>query len=169
MKTIIQLALSICLIFAMSCTAESVDDPAVDELTATNVRAGKKITKPVKNSYTGVDRADGTGQDFTGTMSHVGKFTGSTFITSFVFNPDGTATLTSDDVIVAANGDEIYTSSEVILVFGNPAGTEGTYSGGFDITGGTGRFDGATGRMTMDNGVFKDGVATHNAVGEITY
>jgi hypothetical protein len=110
-------------------------------------------------------------------MSHVGKYTGQTFTTSFEFNADFTGGIqTSDDIVVAANGDEIWTKSETVITFSpetGPGGDQtfsaGTYAGGFDIVGGTGRFEGATGRMDLDNGVFGGGIATHNAEGTIIY
>ena len=163
--SILRLALLTTILMVVSCSTESISDYETTDLTATAAKA--KMPRPVKNTYVGVDRPDGSGSDFTGNMSHVGKFTGQTFTTSFEFNPDGTATLTSSDIIVAANGDKIYTSSSVIIVFTSATG--GTYTGGFDIVGGTGRFEGATGRQEINNGEFMDGIARHTAEGTITY
>jgi hypothetical protein len=180
-QIILKLALIFTISLTMSCSKDSdefshhvnsvIEDVSTSAQTShrQQARSGKQVPRPIKNSYVGEDRPDGSGQDFYGTMSHVGLFTGHTVTTAFYPNSDGTFTLTSEDEIVAANGDVIYTRSRVLVVFGNPMGTQGTYSGGFDIVGGTGRFDGATGRMNIDNGVFKDGVSRHNAVGEITY
>ena len=169
MMSILRLALLTTILLAISCSTESVSEYETTDLTATAAKAKKP--RPIKNNYVGVDRADGSGADFTGNMSHVGKYTGQTFTTFFEFNADGTGTQRSVDTIVAANGDEIYTESEVIITFSpdDPTFSTGTYAGGFDIVGGTGRFEGATGRMDLDNGVFGGGMATHNAAGTITY
>lgn len=169
MMSIFRLALLTTILMALSCSPESVSEYETTDLTATTAKAKKP--KPIKNNYVGVDRADGSGSDFSGNMSHVGKYTGQTFTTSFLPNENGTFTLTSDDTIVAANGDEIYTKSEVVVTFSpdDPTFSSGTYAGGFDIVGGTGRFEGATGRMDLDNGVFSGGIAKHNAEGIITY
>lgn len=164
--SILRLALLTTILMAVSCSTESISDYETTDLTATAAKA--KMPRPIKNTYVGVDRPDGSGSDYTGNMSHVGKYTGQTFTTSFEFNPDGTATLTSSDITVAANGDEIHTSSKVIIVF-NETFTGGTYTGGFDIVGGTGRFEGATGRQEIINGEFMDGIARHTAEGTITY
>ncbi len=166
-KTIVKLLMATSLVMVISCSKDSATDLTQENLTATNAKGGKQVTRPVKNNYVGIDRPDGSGSDFTGNMSHVGKMTGSTYTTAFIDNLDGTYTLTSDDVINAANGDQIFTSSEVIIV--PSSATDGSYYGGFDITGGTGRFDGATGRMEVANGSYSSGRATHNAVGTITY
>ena len=169
MMSILRLALLTTILMAVSCSTESVSEYETTDLTATAAKAKKP--RPIKNNYVGVDRADGSGSDFSGNMSHVGKYTGQTITTFFEFNADGTGTQRSEDTIVAANGDEIYTESEVIITFSpdDPTFSTGTYEGGFDIVGGSGRFKGAKGRMDLDNGVFGGGIATHNAEGTIIY
>ena len=172
MMSILRLALLTTILMAVSCSTEAISDYETTDLTAITAKAKKP--RPIKNNYVGVDRyEDGilVGADFSGNMSHVGKYTGQTLTTSFVFNADGTGIQTSDDTIVAANGDLIYTKSVTVISFSpdDPTFSTGTYAGGFDIVGGTGRFEGATGRMDLDNGVFGGGIATHNASGTITY
>ena len=175
MMSILRLALLTTILMAVSCSTESISDYETTDLTAATAKAKKP--RPIKNNYVGVDRADGLGSDFSGNMSHVGKYTGQTFTTSFEFNEDFTGGVqTSDDTVVAANGDEIRTKSVTVITFSpetGPGGDQtfsaGTYAGGFDIVGGTGRFEGARGRMDLDNGVFGGGIATHNAEGTITY
>lgn len=171
MMSILRLALLTTILMAVSCSTESISEYETTDLTATTAKAKKP--RPIKNNYVGVDRyVDGelVGSDFSGNMSHVGKYTGQTFTTSFEFNADFTGGIqTSDDIVVAANGDEIWTKSVTEITFAPGSFTEGTYKGGFDIVGGTGRFEGATGRMDLDNGVFGGGIAKHNASGTITY
>ncbi|MGB5369417.1 MAG: hypothetical protein WBN18_03225 [Flavobacteriaceae bacterium] len=177
MKTCFKLLFLSSLMFFISCSTESVSEDLTTDLTATAAKAKKP--RPIKNTYVGIDRFEGgvlVGADFTGNMSHAGNITGYTTTTSFVFNDEFTGgTQTSDDVIVAANGDEIYTSSKVTVTFSQESiddGTfsSGTYTGGFDFVGGNGRFEGATGRSEIvDFGVFGNGMAQHKAAGSITY
>jgi len=177
MKAILKLAMLTTLILSVvSCSTDSISEDETTNLTSTAAKAKKP--RPIKNTYVGIDRLeDGVlvGADFSGNMSHAGKITGQTITTSFTFISASEAIQTSDDIIVTANGDEIYTASEVLIRFSPETISDGTYSagtytGGFDIVGGTGRFDGATGRMDIVNyGVFGSGVAEHNAVGTITY
>lgn len=160
----------------VSCSTEAINTDETTNLTVTAAKAKKP--RPIKNTYVGIDRfEDGVlvGADFSGNMSHAGKITGQTTTTSFEFISASQAIQTSVDVIVAANGDEIYTSSGVLVTFSpetilDGSYSAGTYTGGFDIVGGTGRFDGAVGRMDIvGNGEFSSGVAQHNAAGSITY
>ena len=177
MKAILKLALlSTFILSVVSCSTEAINTDETTNLTA--VAAKAKKPRPIKNTYVGIDRFEGgvlVGADFSGNMSHAGKFTGQTIITSFDFISESQATQTSVDLIVAANGDKIYTSSGVTITFSPESIADGTYSagtytGGFDIVGGTGRFDGATGRMdVVGNGEFGAGVSRHSAAGSITY
>ena len=179
MKAILKLALlSTFILSAVSCSTESISEADTTDLTA--VAAKSKKPRPIKNTYVGIDRfEDGelVGAEFSGTMSHAGKVTGQTTTTSFGFTSPSLeqATQTSDDVVVTANGDEIYTSSAITITFSPESIADftfssGTYTGGFDIVGGTGRFEGATGRMDIvGHGEFSAGVARHSATGSITY
>ncbi len=174
LKSILRLTMLATILMVVSCSTESISDIETTNLTATAAKAKKP--RPIKNTYVGVDRPDGSGADFTGNMSHAGKITGQTVTTSFEFNDDFTGgTQTSEDTIVAANGDQIYTSSMVTITFSqesidDSSFSSGTYVGGFDIVGGTGRFTDATGRADIVGfGVFGAGMAQHKAEGEITY
>ena len=177
MKAILKLAvLTTFILSVVSCSTEAISEIENSDLTATAAKAKKP--RPIKNTYVGVDRfEDGilVGADFSGNMSHAGKITGQTTTADFYFFSETQAFQSSDDVIVTANGDEIYTASEVIITFSAASiadctYSEGIYTGGFDIVGGTGRFDGATGRMEIVNhGVFNSGISEHNAAGTITY
>jgi len=176
MKAILKLAvLSTFILAVVSCSTESISEDGLTNLTSTAAKA-KKL-RPIKNTFIGVDRfEDGllVGNSFSGNLSHGGKYTGEGTTTDFYFTSASEATQTSEDFMLVANGDKIYTSSKVFITFSPESILDGTYSsgtytGGFDIVGGTGRFDGALGRMDMDNGVFISGVAKHNAKGTITY
>jgi hypothetical protein len=75
--------------------------------------------------------------------------------------------------LVAANGDAIYYSGDdVINVFNllTASGTTGTISGSWTITGGTGRFEGASGSFTINGLVdFTTFGFSVEAEGTITY
>ncbi len=181
MKTCFKLLFLSSLMFFISCSTESLSEDLTTNLTATAAKAKKP--RPIKNTYVGIDRPDGSGANFTGNMSHAGKITGMTTTTSFTpigfligdaFILTG-GIQTSDDVITAANGDEINTFSTVTVTFSQESIDDGTYSsgtytGGFDIDGGTGRFAEAKGREEIvDFGVFSNGMAQHKAAGWISY
>jgi hypothetical protein len=167
--------------FFISCSTESVSEDLTTNLTATAAKAKKP--RPIKNTYVGIDRYEAgvlVGANFSGNMSHAGNITGMTTTTNFYFISDSEAVQTSDDVIIAANGDKIYTFSEVTITFapetldpslgGDGSYSAGTYTGGFDIDGGTGRFAEAKGREDIvDFGVFSNGMAQHKAAGWISY
>ena len=75
--------------------------------------------------------------------------------------------------LVAANGDAIfYTGDDVINVFNllTASGTTGTITGSWTITGGTGRFEGASGSFTINGLVdFLTFGFSATAEGTITY
>lgn len=176
MKAILKLAvLATFILSVVSCSTESISEDGSANLTSTAAKAKKP--RPIKNTFVGVDRfEDGllVGNSFSGNLSHGGKYTGEGTTTDFYFTTASEAIQTSEDFIIVANGDKIYTSSMVFITFSQATIDDGTYSagtyvGGFDIVRGTGRFEGAVGRMDMDNGVFNSGIATHNAAGTITY
>ncbi|MBT8182151.1 MAG: hypothetical protein KJO53_11245, partial [Eudoraea sp.] len=73
---------------------------------------------------------------------------------------------TSDEIVTAEGGDLLYTSSVVLIT---PASaTAGTYTLSFIVTGGTGRFENATGSFKVKNGRYDETGAYHNAIGKIT-
>ncbi len=86
-----------------------------------------------------------------------------------------TMTLTADvsGQLTASNGDVVYYSGEdVINVFNllTGAGTTGTINGNWTITGGTGRFEDASGTFTINGMVdFVTGAFSAEAAGTITY
>ena len=77
--------------------------------------------------------------EYTGTATHLGQFTREEHL---FLNPDGSFTGTM--VFTAANGDELWLDFQG--AFTSPTTAEGTYT----FTGGTGRFEGATGEATFD-------------------
>ena len=91
--------------------------------------------RPLEASFTG------GGLAFTGNATHLGLMTG--HVTSVTLTPTG-AILTG--TWVAANGDEVFNSSVLTVTGVTPAGAL-TYIQTIDITGGTGRFAGATGHV----------------------
>jgi hypothetical protein len=75
----------------------------------------------------------------TGTATHLGQFTSEE---ELFLNPDGS--FSGIKVFTAANGDELWVDFEG--AFTSPTTAEGTYT----FTGGTGRFQGATGGATFE-------------------
>ena len=167
MKTIVKLLVLPVLLIAVSCSVESVAESA-EELNAVTLKGKRKGNcdvykeRPSRNTYVG-----GANNTFSGTWGYpVGDFTGTSVITGFVPNDDGTLTQTSDDVVIAEGGDQLWTSSVVLIT---PASeTAGTYTLNFVVTGGTGRFENATGSFRAKNGRYDETVAFHNAIGKIT-
>jgi len=167
MKTIVKLFVLPVLLIAVSCSVESVAESA-EELNAVTLKGKRKGNcdvykeRPSRNTYVG-----GANNTFSGTWGYpVGDFTGTSVITDQVFNDDGSLTQTSDDVVTAEGGDELRTSSVVLIT---PASeTAGTYTLNFVVTGGTGRFENATGSFRAKNGRYDETGAFHNAIGKIT-
>lgn len=176
MKTKSLLFAGFIFILFVSCDSTSIDGSesiaASLSASAKSVNA-KPVEKDVSISIVGIDNSAGTGSNFVGTMTHLGEVHGATSTTLFQDNGDGTFNYGSSDILYAANGDELYTETKIVLTFNSA--TAATYVGGFIVTGGTGRFRGATGSFSIANGVYiineatGIGTATHNAVGTITY
>ena len=163
--------------FVLSCDKESVTDPIQENLTATAVKGGKKVTRPISINLEALGNFNGTQADFWGKMTHAGKISGQSFYASFVFTGPGTATFTSDeDIVYAANGDEVHSYS--VFDYSFFSATEATYTGITTFTGGTGRFEGATGSMEINGSytitgedIFGGGlgISKHTGQGTITY
>jgi hypothetical protein len=96
-----------------------------------------------------------------GTSSHLGKLTTSGVVT--LTWTTGGVKVTGTATTVAANGDKLYNTLEGWSV------GEGALDGSFVITGGTGRFEGATGSGSVTSSVDDDGVQTAVYVGTISY
>jgi hypothetical protein len=98
------------------------------------------------SSTTTLDLATGTGSvTGSGQLSHLGKFTFTNDITSFMLTGPDTFNLTLTAILVAANGDKVCTAATGTGTL-TPAGSDATLVS--TITGGTGRFAGASGTLT---------------------
>jgi hypothetical protein len=111
--------------------------------------------------------------DSTANFTHLGKTTGtSTGIATLDFgNPcegEGSATVTNvgSGVFTAANGDELWLDFENTLCFGP---SESALTGTQTITGGTGRFAGATGSAVLSGTSFDDSTYDIRPAGTIGY
>jgi hypothetical protein len=76
-------------------------------------------------------------------MSHLGAVTGSEELQFALVGPNGFS-FTATGTIVAANGDELFTTTSGTGTFGPPITTASTTT----ITGGTGRFADASGTLS---------------------
>ena len=153
----------------------------------------KTVTVPFKSSFIGeytsvqvpppVGECDisfvaKVGVDYEGTATHLGKFTGSfDFCASGSPNPnhpDGAAYGPAMTVMTAANGDELWLSGEGFVnqtqpEDGQPEYVTSWWRDHFEILGGTGRFEGATGGgWTDDYNSSEDPNSHHNWTGTIT-
>ena len=181
MKTIFKLTLLFVILFAISCSPESMTDPNLDNSSAKNLSSdltskknanSKKVTRSISNSLESDDYAEAGplgGFKFYGTMTHLGKIKGIGVTIDIIDNGDGTFNFISDDVIIGANGDEVHAKSNIRFIVIDDE--TGTYTGGAEITGGTGRFYGASGYLIFENALYDltTGHASHDAYGEITY
>jgi len=82
--------------------------------------------------------------EFSGTGSHVGKFTATTEGTIVPTGP-GTFALSGNAILVAANGDQLTATATATVTVNGPV------SGVATITGGTGRFEDASGTLTLED------------------
>jgi hypothetical protein len=111
--------------------------------------AAKGTDRPVSGkstSTTTIDTATGTGTVAgSGQLSHIGRFTFTNDITSLTITGPDTFSFTLTAIVVAANGDEIFTTATGTGTF-TATGSESTLVS--TITGGTGRFADASGTLT---------------------
>ena len=82
--------------------------------------------------------------EFSGTGSHLGKFTATTEGTIVPTGP-GTFALSGNAILVAANGDQLTATATATVTVNGPV------SGVATITGGTGRFEDASGTLTLED------------------
>lgn len=167
MKTIVKLFVLPVLLIAVSCSVESAAE-SDEELNTVALKGKRKGNcdvfkeRPSRNTNVG-----GENDTFSGTWGYpVGEYTGVSEITSFVDNLDGTFTQTSDDIVTAEGGAKLWTSTVVLIV--PESETSGTYTLNFIVTGGTDRFENATGSFRAKNGVYNETRVGHNAIGKIT-
>jgi hypothetical protein len=111
--------------------------------------AAKGTDRPVSGkstSTTTIDTATGTGTVAgSGQLSHIGRFTFTNDITSLTITGPDTFSFTLTAIVVAANGDEVFTTATGTGTF-SATGSESTLVS--TITGGTGRFADASGTLT---------------------
>jgi hypothetical protein len=115
--------------------------------------AAKGTDRPLTGASTGsasvVIEATGsiTGTaSYTGNLSHLGTVTGSD-VATFSFTGPATFRYTGTDTVVAANGDELFSTVSGSGAFTSPTTSESTQVN--TITGGTGRFADASGTFTV--------------------
>lgn len=110
--------------------------------------AANGTDRPLKGTETGittVDLATGTGTaDGVGQLSHLGRVTFTTDITSLTFTGPNTFSLTLTTIVGAANGDEVFATGTGTGTL-TPTGTEASLV--ITITGGSGRFADASGTI----------------------
>ncbi len=106
----------------------------------------KRVTRPLKGITTNVTTVNLlTGAATivrTGHLSHFGRFTGSGNLTFTLTGTNGFS-FAGTETLVSARGDELFTAAIGSGTFGPPIETTGVTT----ITGGTGRFTGASGTM----------------------
>lgn len=179
MKRTFMAAMAILLLAA--CTKDSSTDSFLLEDIEAKQNGGNRVTRPISNSLqsdpdpslpplacAGGGYAAG-GALFYGTITHLGKVTGNVVNQSCEFLTDGRLKITSKDRIIAANGDFLYTEGTIYVTV--VSAETATITGGSTITGGTGRFVGATGYFIYENMVVDlvTGHESHTSYGEITY
>lgn len=134
-----------------------------------------RVTRPITNALESDPDPNTTsvygGALFYGTISHLGQVHGKTFNTSFTPVSASVFSITSDDIVYAANGDELWTKGSIVVTFPTDGSVIATITGGSTIIGGTGRFVGATGYFIYENMVYNivTGHESHTSYGEITY
>lgn len=182
MKFQFLILVSFIFIFFVSCDSSLIEE---SEPAAVHSRAKAKpaVERPISFSFEGYGVPPTTllGE---GIMTHLGRVQANNTTTRYQWISNTNVDFASNDIYTAANGDTLYAQSSVLMtfaprdaswVFPNPFG--GTYVGSITITGGTGRFVGATGNLTTSNGVFEYrfngtryiGYVSQNSVGTIRY
>ena len=175
------------LLFA-SCQKESItEDKAQFDAVSESSKAINPKTRPLSGDLTNApvpganpiscsDIFPISGQNFLyGNVSHLGKLQSGSVGNALVCNITGfdplTATITYNEVLVAANGDKVFSNSIVNIVGDvETGGATGIFTGSVIITGGTGRFNGASGAYDFVNGkFFADGTSAWSISGSITY
>ena len=191
MKKLLFIPLSI--LFFVGCQKEeNFETKTQDDLLSQASKAPNKKARPISGNLNNAPNPDAppiicsgafpiSGQNFIyGNVSHLGLLKSGTVgnalicdITNFpsALDPSLRGTITFNEIWVAANGDKLFSNSTIYIV-GDPATQNATltWTGSNIITGGTGRFEGATGSWEQLNGkFFADGTATWSIKGEITY
>ena len=178
MKKIMIMAVSILVLAACKKELTSEDINQAQSLSnkksALNLE-GKRVTRPISDELQSNPDPNSTsvygGSLFYGTMTHLGTVHGTVVNKSFSPISAGVFSITSEDIVYAANGDELWTKGDIVLTYPTDGSTTATITGGSIIAGGTGRFAGATGYFIYENMVYDivTGHESHTAHGEITY
>jgi hypothetical protein len=147
-------------VFAAACAGEGSRAPtspssSTGAAAMTDAKAASAL--PFKGNLEGTELAQGAGRHLavTGNATHLGLFT---MVSDFTVN-ETTGTGSGTAVWTAANGDQLFTSftGTAIVTFPNVSVSENV-----TITGGTGRFGGASGTFAMERSV---NVLTHITFG----
>lgn len=181
MKKFLFLALAV-MLFA-SCQKEGISDnkAQLDALSMSQHATAKKA-RPLSGNlsnapvpgYPAANCSDiftVSGRNFIyGNVSHLGVLQSGSFGTVQACNFFVDGTVTYKEVWVAANGDELYMDSYILVSPDPVVPNTGTWTGAGTITGGTGRFAGASGNWTFANtNYYADGTSTWSIAGEIVY
>jgi hypothetical protein len=144
-------------------------------LLAACTKENKQITLSIRNSLQSDPDPKPTtacgGYLFYGTFTHLGQVHGKGVSQTCPFNADNTQlAITADDITYAGNGEELWTKTSIVITFPTDGSTTATVTGGAKITGGTGRFEGATGYLIYENMVYDlvTGHESHTSHGKIT-
>ena len=164
MKNLSFIVLSFMILAACNSSSDELASPSVSSSQVTE--RGKK-PRPFQANLTGVLNLESAPTACTGgpialldyfisgNATHLGNLNAASFLHHDNCNLDLGAMLLSADVsgdLVGANGDKItYTGEDVINVYNFlvEPGPTGSITGTWTITGGTGRFEGATGSFTI--------------------
>ena len=180
-KSVLVAAFIAAFFVTFSCSQES-DAYDSNELTGIEAKTGEGVTRPVRITLEGIDNADGPGGTITGKMTHLGKITGvnapNEIYEVFEGGLKSRSIAGEKDIIYAANGDEVWATNDLTIIF--TSDITAVYTGLITFIGGTGRFEGASGFMEIENGDLEvvglktDGVTpiaaiSHVGNGEITY
>lgn len=178
MKKITIMGIAILLLAA--CQKESLSEnakqgEALSAANAANQSARVRVTRPIAADLQSNPDPNPTtpygGAIFYGSLTHLGNAHGKTMNTSFTAISANQFSITSKDITYAANGDELWTEGNLVLTIPTDGSTIATITGGSKITGGTGRFSGATGYFIYENMVYDivSGHESHISHGEITF
>ncbi|MGQ1786543.1 hypothetical protein [Saccharicrinis sp. GN24d3] len=192
MKTLVKLMYFMTYLGLVLACAQS--DDVVDEMSDTSLKSGRThtVTLPFEanflGEYTNVIYPDSTCDesyncrvfvDYTGTATHLGKMYGSFEFCACgpddpnIEGPDGKYT-GGETCFHAANGDKLFLRSEGSSVAyqmlpEHPEYVKSWWRDNWEITGGTGRFEGATGCGTSDDyNSSLDSYSHHHWTGTIT-
>jgi hypothetical protein len=160
---------------AQNSSTSSVQKALVTRAFSANISAVADPTSP-PTSCSGVIPFAAPDFILSGNAIHLGQLNGLSRLHHVSCDVDVNTALLTTNVsgqIVAANGDVInYTGDDVVNIASllTQTGTTGAITGTWTITGGSGRFEGATGTLTI-NGIVDlvGGSFTCDCVGTITY